>query len=101
VLKTTLWLALWLRQWPAVLIAFPLGLWEYWTSRPRAVHSPLGLRTVGELVLYTTSFREHKRSGYRWTHNEIAMKVRLIIAENLGVPLDAVRPETTLAELVD
>jgi hypothetical protein len=52
------------------------------------------------MVLYLTSFREHRGSGYRWTRNEIATKVRLIVAESLGVPLDAVQPETTLEELV-
>src|SRR5262249_7512827 len=68
-------------------------------SRRRAVHLPLGLRTVGELVLYSTCFREHRGSGYRWTANEVATKVRLVLAESLGVPLDAVRPENTLAEM--
>jgi hypothetical protein len=38
-------------------------------------------------------------SGYRWTRNEITFKVRLTLAEALNVPLDAVRPESTLAEL--
>jgi hypothetical protein len=81
------------------MLALPLGLAEHWLSRRRAVHFPFGLRTVGEVVLYLTSFREHKSSGYRWTRNEIATKVRLIFAESLGLPLDAVRPESTLAEL--
>jgi hypothetical protein len=99
VLKTAVSLALWLRRWPALLVAFPLGLVAYGLSRRRAVHFPLGLRTVREVVLYVTSFREHSDSGYRWTSNEIATKVRLIVAESLGLPLDAVQPEKTLAEL--
>jgi transposase InsO family protein len=99
VLKTTASLALGLQRWPALLAALPLGLLAYWASRRRAVHFPLGLRTVGEMVLYLTSFPEHKGSGYRWTHNEIAFKVRLVVAESLGLTLDAVRPESTFAEL--
>jgi len=99
VVKTAVSFALWLQKWPALLAAFPLGLVAYRVSRRRAVHFPLGLRTVGEMVLYLTSFREHSSSGYRWTRNEIATKVRLIVAESLGLPLDAVRPEKTLAEL--
>jgi hypothetical protein len=51
------------------------------------------------MVLYLTCFREHKASGYRWTRNEIATKVRLVIAESLGLDLEAVQPEQTLAEL--
>jgi len=56
------------------------------------------VRTVGELVLYLTHFPDHRQSGYRWTKNEISLKVRLIIAMNLGLPLDEVRPETTFTD---
>jgi hypothetical protein len=99
VLKTAFSFALGLQKWPALLVAFPLGLVVYWASRRRAVHFPLGLRTVGEMVLYLTSFREHQPSGYRWTRNEISTKVRLIIAESLNLTLDTVQPESTLEEL--
>ena len=60
---------------------------------------PIGLSTVGELVIYATRFREHKNSGYRWTRNEISMKVRMIVAESVGMPLEAIQPETKLLEL--
>jgi hypothetical protein len=73
-----------------------------WWSRRTAgppVQFPPCLRTVGELVLYSTCPAEHKESGYRWTRNEIALKVRLVIAESMGLPLEAVRPECTFAEL--
>ena len=43
---------------------------------------------MGELVIYATRFSEHKDSGYQWTRNEIAMKVRMIVAESAGMPLD-------------
>src|SRR4051812_19260596 len=99
VLKMTASFALALQRWPALLAALPLGLVAYFASRPRAVHLPLGLRTVGEMVLYLTSFPEHKGSGYRWTHNEVAFKVRLVVAESLGLPLDAVQPGMTLSGL--
>jgi hypothetical protein len=54
---------------------------------------------VGELVIAMTCFREHKDSGYRWARNEIELKVRLILAESLGLDLDEVLPECTLREL--
>jgi hypothetical protein len=88
-----------LQRWSGLLLAFPLALVAYWVSRGRAVRFPLGLTTVGELVIYMTCFREHKDSGYRWTRNEIELKVRLILAESTGLPLEAVRPESTFAEL--
>jgi hypothetical protein len=99
VLREAACLAVLLHRWSALLLALPLGMVAYWASRPRAVVFPLGLRTVGELALYLTTFREHRESGYRWTHNEIAFKVRVIIAEALNRPLGDVRPECTLAEL--
>lgn len=99
VLKTTASLVLGLQSWAALLAALPLGLAAYFANRRRAVQFPLHLRTVGELVLYLTSFPEHKGSGYRWTRTEIELKVRLVVAESLGLPPDAVRPESTLAEL--
>jgi hypothetical protein len=91
--------ALFLRRWTALLLVVPLALALSWATRRRAVGLPRGLKTVGELVIYATCFGEHKASGYRWTRNEIALKVRLIIAESLGLPLDAIQPETTLAEM--
>jgi hypothetical protein len=99
VLKTVVSLALSLQQWSALLSGLPLGLAAYWLTRRQAVHFPLGITTVGEMVIHLTSFREHKASGYRWTRGEIETKVRLVVAESLGLPLDAVRPESTLAEL--
>ncbi len=83
----------------ALLVAVPLAIAVYRANRRRAVALPLGVKNVGELVIYMTRFSEHKDSGYRWTRNEIELKVRFILAESLGLDLDAVRPECTLAEL--
>ncbi len=99
VLRATVSSTLYLQKWYALLVAFPAARAVHWASRRQAVHFPLGLRTVGELVIYATCFAEHRGSGYRWTRNEIALKVRLIVAESAGLPLEAVRPETKLAEL--
>jgi hypothetical protein len=91
--------ALYLQRWYVLLLVFPLALVVSWASRRRAVHFPLGLRTVGEMVIYATCFAEHKCSGYRWTRNEIALKVRMIVATSAGLPLEAIQPETSFAEL--
>jgi hypothetical protein len=91
--------ACYLQTWYALLLIFPLAAAVHWASRRRAVHFPLGLKTVGELVIYTTCFAEHKGSGYRWTKNEITMKVRMVVAESAGLPLEDVQPETRLMEL--
>jgi hypothetical protein len=99
VIKTAAALALWLGHWGALLIAVPLAHLAYRICRPWAVELPPSPRTVGEMVFYLTNFREHRDSGYRWTRNDIALKVRLIVAEAAGLPLDKVRPDSTWAEL--
>jgi hypothetical protein len=79
------------------LLAF--GLLTAGALRPWAVHFPLGMRTVGELVLSLTSVAEHKHSGYRWTKREIGFRVRMLMAYSFGLPLEKVRPEMRLDEV--
>src|SRR6185312_12661209 len=99
VLRATVSSAVYLQRWSALILAVPLAMVVAWVTRRRAVHFPLGLRTVGELAIYATPFGEHKDSGYRWTRNEIALKVRMTVAESVGLPLEEVQPETKLNEL--
>jgi hypothetical protein len=99
VLRATVSLAVHLQRWSAMLLAIPLAMVVHRVTRRRAVHFPLDLQTVGELVIYATRFGEHKESGYRWTRNEIALKVRMTVAESVGLPLEAVQPETRLMDL--
>jgi hypothetical protein len=99
VLKATGSSAVHLQSWYALFFALPLMFIVSWARRHRAVQFPLGLSTVGELVIFTTRFNEHKDSGYRWTRNEISMKVRMIVAESVGVPLEEIQPDTKLLDL--
>jgi hypothetical protein len=66
-------------------------------SRPWQTTFPAGLRTVGELTLYITDSVEHRASGYKWTRNEIAFKVRVVLAEALNVPLDRIELKSRLS----
>jgi hypothetical protein len=94
VLIATLAFTLCLQNWFALIVAVPVSLFVHRASCPRAIHFPYGLRTVGELVICATQFGDHKESGYRWTRNEIALKVRITIADAVGVPVEELRPET-------
>jgi hypothetical protein len=99
-LKTAVSVTLAMQQGAALPIAgAAAGLTYYWLSRPRAVCFPLGLKTLGELVLCATLVKEHGNSGYRWTHNEISLKVRLVLAETYGGTLEDIQEHTTFAEL--
>ena len=86
--------------WCLGTLAAAAAVLLYWLlSRPWATEFPAGLRTVGELTLYLTDYAEHRDSGYRWTHDEIAFKVRVVVAEAMNLPLDQVRTESTFREL--
>ncbi|QEL19714.1 hypothetical protein PX52LOC_06793 [Limnoglobus roseus] len=87
------------RWWPAALVVIPVWYVTFRASRPWATILPPFVRTVGELTMYGTRFREHVSSGYSWSHGDVTLKVRLIVAEALGLPLEQVRPETTFVEL--
>jgi hypothetical protein len=97
--------ALWPWTGPEVALSaglaalLPLGVLAAWAVRPWAVCFPLGLRTVGELVLSVTSVAEHKHSGYRWTRREIGFRVRLLLAYSFGLPLEKVLPEMRLDDV--
>jgi hypothetical protein len=99
VVKVAVSSAFYLKSWYALLVALPTAPAVFWAGRHRAVHFPHVLKTVGDVVIYGTRFADHKHSGYRWTRNEIALKVRLLVAESAGLPLDAVQPETRFADL--
>jgi hypothetical protein len=80
----------------AAPLAVGLVLLALRVTRRRVVVVPLGPRTVGELVVYLTHFGDHP--GYRFTRAEVSLKVRLIVAESLGLPLEQVREDTTFTE---
>ena len=61
------------------------------------MRAPLGPRTVGELVIALTRFGDYP--GYRFTRAEISLKVRLIVAEWLGVPVSRVQEESKFIDL--
>lgn len=86
-------------NWSRLPITVSLALAVCRAARRRAVEFPIGLKTLGELVICSTCFSDHKGSGYRWTRNEMSLKVRLIVAISQGLPLDVVQPERTWAEL--
>lgn len=82
--------------WPAVAFV-PAWFLAYQVSRPWAIHLPPFLRTVGELAVYGT--RLGNQVMHQWSHGDISLKVRLVLAESLGLPLEEIRPESTFREL--
>jgi|SRR5579883_3061962 len=86
------------RWWSPAVVLPPVWYAAFRLSRPWAVHVPPWVRTVGELAVYGTRFGDHAGSGYRWADGDVSLKVRLIAAGAMGLPIEGVRPETTFAE---
>jgi len=70
-------------------------IWK--VTRPFAVHIGCGPVTLRDAALYLTPYRDHK--DYPWSHAEIAAKVRLIISDSVGIPLEEVQPQTRFTDL--
>jgi hypothetical protein len=93
----------------------PLGLIVYAATRRWAVYvNRRGPLTVRDAVFYLTRFQgglraryglgrlgEEIRAGYRPSRKEIEVRVRLIVAAHLGIPLERVTPETRFIEMFD
>ena len=54
--------------------------------------------SIGELTLRLTKCGDHKASGYRFTRNEIAFKVKRIVSEQLGIPLEQITDDLEFAD---
>ena len=108
VLHMAIAVSVWCRNVLGMLVAVPLGLIDYMITRRRAVHvDPRGPLTVREAVFYLTryrdlleahhgssSLRDAFRAGYRPSRQEIELRVRLIVAARLQVPLERVTLES-------
>jgi hypothetical protein len=53
-------------------------------------------RTVGELVIYHTPFNI---KGYRYSRNEIALRVKFLVAQRLGVALEHITEDSTFIDM--
>jgi len=81
------------------LLAPPLvGLLFAALTQPWAYHFVSGPVTLWDIALYLTPHRECQEAGYRLSKRELSAKVRLIVSENLGVPLDRLTPETSFID---
>jgi hypothetical protein len=90
-------LALHQKSWYPVAAAIPIGIYVFAVARPWAVGLPVYLRTLDELAVCLTNFKDD--GGHRWTREEISLKIRLLIAQRVNRPLAEVREECTWEEV--
>jgi hypothetical protein len=92
-------LALALRTWFALLSLFELTFLAYRLTRPLAVHSPQWCRTVRQAASCLRNIRRPDGQVVPWTREEISEKVRMLIAERAGLPIEEVTEDSRFIDL--
>jgi hypothetical protein len=88
------------RTWFVIWSFVELTFLAYKLTRPLAVHPPAWCRTVGQAALCLRYVRTPDGQGVPWTREEIAERVRMIIAESANVPIDQVTEDARLTDLL-
>ncbi|OAI45602.1 hypothetical protein AYO44_12730 [Planctomycetaceae bacterium SCGC AG-212-F19] len=89
------------KGWTAIFSLAELVLLSHKVTRPLAIHSPIGCETVEEAVLQSTPFRHEDYRAGLWPPEDIASKVRLMVAKAAGVSFATITPQTRLCDLLD
>lgn len=87
------------KNWTAFFSLGELGFLARRLTRPWAIHPPVGCETVREAVLHLTPFSQEDYEAGLWPREDIADKVRLIVARATGTPFDSVTEETRLDDI--
>ncbi len=93
-------LVLALRTWFAILSIVELTFLAYKLTRPLAVHPPLSCRTVGQAALCLRKIRTADGRIVGWTREEVSERVRMIIADSAGLPIEKVTEGARLIDLL-
>ena len=78
-----------------------LGLLARKVTRPLTIHPPIGCETMQEAALHLTPFRHEDYKAGLWPREDIAARVRWILARELHIPFEAITEKTSLADLCD
>ena len=90
----------WLFHNAVFMIAIvPFAVMTYWVTRPFAVHPPENCDTVRKLIIHATPFRRQDHEAGLWCHADISAKVRMTIAETIGLRFEDVREDSRIVDL--
>jgi hypothetical protein len=81
------------------LSIFELSFLAYRLTRPYAIYLPGYCRTAGQAALCRKDLRAADGQPLPWTRDEIAMKVRMVIAESVRLPMEKLTEDTRLFDL--
>lgn len=101
VLSPVLLIALVLKTWLAFLSNLELGVLARKVTRPWAIHPPCGCETVYEALLEVTPVTHEDYKSGRWPRQEIAAKVRQVLARALNIPFEKITDQTRLIDICD
>jgi hypothetical protein len=89
-----------LKSWPLALLTLAQTAFAFWlackVTTTRTRYFPLVPATVGEMVIFLIRFADH--DGYRFSRSEIALKVRMLVAEFAGVALERITEKTSFTD---
>lgn len=88
-----------LKNWTVLLSLGELGLLARRITRPWATQPPIGCETVQEAVILLTPFTRADYQAGLWPQEEIAAKVRRIVAQATGVPFAEITDQTRLDDI--
>jgi acyl carrier protein len=78
----------------SLLAGIPILAIAYWGTRHLAVYVKCGSGTVRDVVWHLTPAGFAAEARPHWNENEIARKVRLIVHEQAGVPMEQLNDDT-------
>jgi hypothetical protein len=93
-------LVLALQTWFAIFTIVELTFLAYKLTRPLAIHPPQWCRTVGQAALCLGNVLTPDGRIAAWTREEIAERVRMIIAQSAGLPIQKVTESARLTDLL-
>jgi hypothetical protein len=88
------------RTWFVIWSIVELTFLAYKLTRPLAVHPPDWCRTVRQAALCLRCVRTPDGRDVPWTREEIAERVRMIVAESANLPIDKVTEDARFTDLL-
>jgi hypothetical protein len=86
-------------HWSVLLSLAEISMLARWVTRPWAVHPPDDCQTIREAAISITPFRLDDYRAGLWPREEIAAKVRMLVARTACVPLSSVKDDSRLMDL--
>jgi len=92
-------LALRFGEWCMPVSLAVLGIFGYWLTRPFAIEIPTGCETTYQAAYYVTRCTPETYQSGLWSPQEVAIKVRQVLAEASCVDFEDIKGDMTMEDL--